>query len=508
MSTVDELLVSNDPIPDALVQVVQHEHAQIGRDIVSIQQEIEALQAKMSMLLRRKEGLEGVLGPIRNVPNEILSHIFLETLQQPLRMKWDDRQDLSNLRCVSKRWNNAALGTPMLWRAWEGGSRQSVISAPLFIPKLATLFARGGKDAPLRLSVNSWIQDDEIDTFVSFITGPWAWDELILTLSASTWTKILSQIRKCQLWRTIRRLSIRITDLNSDTFDVDLRECLPSLDFLLVHLQSSAKAVARPQIQVNHSGVTSLAYGRIAVNHAMISSLIPSISTSSLRNLILDNLQVSGGRNHVALPISSPTILPRIEQVVMRGFCSLLCHFTFPHLQSLQVINGTNYPPETNPFYEFLQRSSFELKLLSLEHSNLGFWGCGAFINHTSSCQILRVSDGQFLQHVYASQSALPTSLTTIVSASPFFTNLRNGQFDSSLLKLLRNFLQYRRQVQGVPNPLNLLTPETLPLKKIGPNERALLKKLREEGLLVLCDSRGLEDGSTPPHWDYSEFTF
>ncbi|KAH6877008.1 hypothetical protein BKA70DRAFT_1476078 [Coprinopsis sp. MPI-PUGE-AT-0042] len=506
MSTIDDLLVSNEPIPDALVQEVQREHAQVERDIILTLQQIEDLQAKMSMLLRRKEGLESVLGPIRNVPNEILSHIFLETLQQPLRMKWDDRQDLSNLRCVSRRWNNAALGTPMLWRAWEGGSRQSVISAPLFIPKLATLFSRGGKGAPLRLSVNSWIQDDDVDTLVSFITGPWAWDELILTLSASTWTKIMSQVRKgeCQPWRTVRRLSVGIADLNSNIFHIDLRGCLPALDFLLVHAQSAATVTFRPQIEVYHSGVTSLAYGRVAVNHTLISNLVPTINPSALRNLILDNLS-SGGHSHDALPTSSPIILPRMEQVVVRGSYSPLSYFTFPHLRSLQVINGTSYPPETDPFYAFLQRSSFELKLLSLEHAHLTDWDCGAFINHTSSCQILRVSDGKFLRDVYASQSALPTSLTTIVSANPFFTNLRSGRFDSWLLDSLRNFLQYRRQVQGVPNPLNILTPETLPLKNIGPDERVLLKKLREE---VLPDSRGLDNGSTPPHWDFSEFTF
>jgi F-box-like len=516
--SVEDLFLCNDPIPDALLQKIQHEHAQLGPEIDSIQQEIEALKAKKETLLCRKEALKGVLGPIRNVPNEIISQILLDALQHPLRMRWDDRQDLSNLRRVSKRWNDVALGTPMLWRAWEGGSRESLISAPLFIPKLVTLFSRGGVDAPLRLSVHSWIQDDDANSFVAFITGSWAWEELILTLSASTWKRVLSRIRseEHQSLKTIKRLSIRIYDSDSESppLDVDLRGRLPSLDFLLIYVLYKGGVTDAPLVNVRHSKATSFAYGRASISHSLVRNLISNVNSCALKNLVLDNLSSHGHTHDIPPPNASPIILPNIERVVTRGSTAQLaiCNFTFPHLQSLQVITGKSchHGSDRNVFCEFLQRSTFELKVLSLEQSHMiSTWDLGSYIKHTRSCQVLRVDDGGFFPTFRGLRGPIPLHLSTIVSSKPFFIEAGVRRFDYWVLEGLRDFLRFQRSTGEQLDPLTILTPEPLPFKKIGPNEAALLERLDEEGLVVLHDSRGLGDSSISPyHWDFCEIVF
>jgi F-box-like len=515
--SIDYLFSCNDPIPDVLLPEIQREHAQLGPEIDSIQQEIEALHTRKEMLSRRKEALKGVLGPIRNVPNEIISQILLDALQHPLRMRWDDRQDLSNFRCVSKRWNDVALGTPMLWRAWEGGSRESVISAPLFILKLVTLFSRGGVDAPLRLSVHSWIQDDDADAFVAFITVPWAWEELILTLSASTWKKILLCMREeqCRPLKTIKRLSIRIHDFDTESkqFEVDLRHRLPALDFLLIYVLPEEAAGGPLLVNVYHSRVASFAYGRASINHSLSRNLISKANSCTVKNLVLDNLSFYGHNDYAVPPFMSPLPLPNIEQTVARGPSALfaLCNFTFPHLQSLKVIGDAISPSESmDTIYDFLRRSTFELTLLSLEHSYMASrWAFGRFIKHTISCQVLRVDDGGFFENFRGLGTSLPMDLTKIISLNPFFIDARLRRFDSWVLEGLHDFLRFRYSTQGEVAPLTILTPEPLPFKQIGPREAESLRKFVEEGLVILQDSRGLSDHSiSSHHWDFSEISF
>ncbi|KAH6908299.1 hypothetical protein BKA70DRAFT_1279258 [Coprinopsis sp. MPI-PUGE-AT-0042] len=117
----------NDPIPDTLLPVLDEHLGKFSKSLVSINQELADLEARVIRLKSQHETLLfekakwASLKGVRSLPMEIVSHIISCTLQitclEDPRGQDVDPSDMTNLRLVCRQWDEAAVSNPLLWRS-------------------------------------------------------------------------------------------------------------------------------------------------------------------------------------------------------------------------------------------------------------------------------------------------------------------------------------------------------------------------------------------------------
>ncbi|KAH6901261.1 hypothetical protein BKA70DRAFT_691706 [Coprinopsis sp. MPI-PUGE-AT-0042] len=150
---------TNNGLPDALIpQCLKHRMRIEGllsaasAEVRRMQNLLDAAQRAHAALLAEHLACDSLLSPIRRVPEEILSEVFLWIFDHPMALKEQDIMRLTQLQLVCKKWRNAAHSCHELWRGLD-------IRPPVdknWNPNVAALqrwFSRAGSDAPLSLTL-------------------------------------------------------------------------------------------------------------------------------------------------------------------------------------------------------------------------------------------------------------------------------------------------------------------------------------------------------------------
>ncbi|KAH6906978.1 hypothetical protein BKA70DRAFT_1491808 [Coprinopsis sp. MPI-PUGE-AT-0042] len=350
----ETLVRSNDGIPaslsatcleqlrdlEASVTVIDGKISVLEDESQSLLSTLEALKGEKLKLNERMSTLKSLLAPIRKLPNELLANIFQSPMDQGALMNERDREMLTTIRRVCKRWDSVARETPGLWRNLHLGVEEQLKSTEVLATRLSTWLSRGGVGAPLRLSIGCAIHpysESVHPSFKDFITSPWNWSEIHLRLGITCLLTLLEAVAEKDFkpWRSLKRLALDI--LSGNDVDLDLgHQALPALDHL--HLSFTClgwlwqiNPIFVPSIRVSHPSVTTLCLAQTAVtDHGWLPAFLNAEHFPALQTLVLQDLYFIG-QAATAPPTSRPTVLA-VERLIVQGDVSLLAldYLTLP----------------------------------------------------------------------------------------------------------------------------------------------------------------------------------
>ncbi|KII88758.1 hypothetical protein PLICRDRAFT_92459 [Plicaturopsis crispa FD-325 SS-3] len=128
------MLTATNDMPSQLeIPHLRQDLLQAETDLCDVNAEIERLQAALANLEREQQELQGrvavnrgILSPLRRLPNELLSHIFIECLPEQIPLV---HMKVFCLGSVCHKWWSVALSTPQLWTSVAVGRRQRQYAA-------------------------------------------------------------------------------------------------------------------------------------------------------------------------------------------------------------------------------------------------------------------------------------------------------------------------------------------------------------------------------------------
>ncbi|KAH6899119.1 hypothetical protein BKA70DRAFT_740082 [Coprinopsis sp. MPI-PUGE-AT-0042] len=149
---------SNDELPPPLVDVCRQNLEDviialedIHAKIAILKQDLEALFNRQKEAALAKKACQGLLSPLRKVPNEVIAQVIQASFGNPSCLDAKDLRVFWTFRRVCRRWRGVGLSTPLFWRALHLGPTQ--ISERNLSRKMATWFNRSGIHSPLALTV-------------------------------------------------------------------------------------------------------------------------------------------------------------------------------------------------------------------------------------------------------------------------------------------------------------------------------------------------------------------
>ncbi|KAH6899101.1 hypothetical protein BKA70DRAFT_1314413 [Coprinopsis sp. MPI-PUGE-AT-0042] len=450
---------------EASIKVVDEKSSLLEVKLRALLSDIEALDVERAELTMKKTTIEYLLAPIRKLPNELLANIFQSAIGLPAFMDEHDREALTTIRCVCKRWDG-------FWRNLRIGTQASVHNTKKLASQLASWFSRGGERAPLRLSLGCTVHPYNQLAHRRFVDVI----DLHLRLGMTCLVTLVSAINKSEFkpWSSLKRLAL---DISADTWGnrvIDLGfdgQALPALE--QIHLSFQSLRVLQgvhtslvPSIRVIHPSVTSLCLSRTTiVNLTWLPAFLRAENFPAIRILILQDLRFTDDPNQL-LPTSPAEVLP-VERLIVRGEESLLAlnYLTLPSTKFLQFVDIAEescFPPEpcAAAIFGFLRRSQLYLETLSLDQTNLYFSIQGDMIHSLKACQTLQIP--WLSAFAPACSPRLPSSnplVKTIICTSPIF-ELERGFVAWPVEEELKSHLQARSRVPGIPK-LTIVSPDT-----------------------------------------------
>ncbi|KAH6906952.1 hypothetical protein BKA70DRAFT_1563346 [Coprinopsis sp. MPI-PUGE-AT-0042] len=442
---LEAYIKSNEETPSMLIPIcleqireLEVSTAIVDEKVQTLLSTLEVLKGERSGLNARKAALGSLLAPIRKLPNELLSVIFRNTIQQPAVMGRHDRRTLTQVRCVCKRWDVVATSTPTFWRNFQVDRLEYRCRTAGLINGLKTWFSRAGVGAPLRLSLGAIDHPHNKESrhqFARFFTSSrWNWYELHLNLETTTLLRIFENItlKDSKPWRFLTRLALNITPIGH--IDIDLGDqILPSLNHLNLsfglyeELAQEVDPEDFPHAIFRHTSVAMLCLTYSTIfNHRWLPRLLNPESFPALRHLALVDIEIRGNATQPLLD-THPTIL-HVETLVVRGDMTsfALNYLTLPSLKSLQLItiqdsySGSNTFGASDSLVEFVKRSKLHLETISLEKANLPPEINAKIVRRTRSCQTLQVALPDFINLLDGS-ARTSRSLRTIICTEPIF---------------------------------------------------------------------------------------
>ncbi|KAJ7508471.1 hypothetical protein B0H11DRAFT_1965208 [Mycena galericulata] len=144
---------TNDPPSELEAQQVRELSREVQENLSSVEAQICRLQDQQAALLQTIQFCDSILSPIRHVPPEILTHIFVLSLPSvwvAREVKWYDslRGSPWALGQVSRHWRAVAMASPALWtsiifkRTYEYAPNSALEFAPCSLPMLETQLLR------------------------------------------------------------------------------------------------------------------------------------------------------------------------------------------------------------------------------------------------------------------------------------------------------------------------------------------------------------------------------
>jgi hypothetical protein len=415
VSPVPELLrsdiilsASQERIVRATISAAQSHISQIDDEIARLQKSLENLEHKRDALLAYSKAHIPLVAPVRRLPPEILSEIFIhcvgtncfDSFTQFSLPRLDNTPLL--LGSICSKWRSISLSTPRLWASF------SLTIWPRYlkhdIPLAKTWLARAGA-CPLSIQLSSRGGDqNSMDQLMQvFLLHCEYWYDVWLSLSPA----VMSQLSPAK--NRLRRLQkLRIDGYGHET--IDIFECAPQLSYFCPPMSIVPSSAKFPWNQLRYIDTGSSNCDECVE----MLRLTPNLEGCAIWpiDLLLQNLP--------------PQVeLPRLRSIIIHGNGPDLLHkLLVPELQKVSVnLPRTGLWIATQQLVSFFSRCS--IRILSLKS-----W------SHPTP------SDNDMIQILQASPDLVELDLrgyTAKVMTKSFLTQFahRQGSIDSSALHLV-----------------------------------------------------------------------
>ncbi|TFK24806.1 hypothetical protein FA15DRAFT_739579 [Coprinopsis marcescibilis] len=301
-------------------------------------------EATKETFMSQLEAYRSLLSPFRRAPNEIIAKIIEFTLSNPYLLNYSDRRRLRMSISVCRRWRDAALQSPELWRGLDLVLPEDFRgTAEWDIPALLTMwFKRGGEGAPLRLKIKGDASLRTVSLFsptpyitqfiLSFIVGNPHWTELDISCFS---TVITLEIVTSPSSFPTRRLALSFPSAAHAELPIERTVKLSGQTFpRLASLYLEGNIPRRLAIQLP-SLVTLHLHNWTGHGTSLLSSLSDE-NLPQLRELVLEDLWLmfsnSAPKHHVLVHST-------LERLVIIGSrtVNVLTQVSFPGLQTLRL---------------------------------------------------------------------------------------------------------------------------------------------------------------------------
>ncbi|KAJ7759175.1 hypothetical protein B0H16DRAFT_1885093 [Mycena metata] len=350
-SPCSEFLRSNHLPPDAILSNVRREIVIAESGMKEIQEQVCGLKRVLDDLELRRRELQNfvathkqVLAPIRTLPNEILSEIFMQYVEHRKTGAW-------LIARVCRSWRETAIASPRLWNRicilTSFGHRANVSGAT--IKSMLSLQLQRSAQAPLHISLlpdQRPVGTQEAAILEALFSAAYRWHEADLNLQASELRRLIQRLGANGLPASFPQLKKLTRVASSGSFSGEhtlgsVFRNLPVLEELCYFPVSTSSGASL--------GLQGVPLGQ--VKKLLINSASPQYDTSASRyNLsdMLDTLQLAP--NLVELSLTNCVLvvapgdgtrtiyLPNLVRVTMSDLShSLLRYIASPTLQGLRI---------------------------------------------------------------------------------------------------------------------------------------------------------------------------
>ncbi|TFK21507.1 hypothetical protein FA15DRAFT_716902 [Coprinopsis marcescibilis] len=359
---------SNDPLPDALIfskdAAIDHISStllEINNSISHLERSLDDLKTNRRLMEQARTSLSLTTSPIRRLPSEVIAAIIEAAIYPKIRLADKvDRVQFSVLRCVCRRWTQAAFQTHELWRGLsvnlvaEGIGRYGAPIGNL----ISSWFKRAGHEAPLRLRLYSG-RTAIADMLVNVLLG-----------SQVPWQQLL--LEDPSLCRALQAVDgewalpgVKVLTTTGETI-TPFRRRFPNLKSLYIN---EAHSQPTHPLRFFHNTLRSLHLAR--VDDVVVTAMVSAIP--GLEEVILDAITCNG-----APPVMDPIVHHGIKKlVVVNQDPVILDAFTFPSLDLLQVIGEVVGYHRLAYIHRILLRSLCEPEIQGGSQCALSLERCG-----------------------------------------------------------------------------------------------------------------------------------
>ncbi|KAJ7471441.1 hypothetical protein B0H11DRAFT_1369042 [Mycena galericulata] len=347
LSPCPELRRSNAAPLETQYPEIDREIAAASNSIAFIDERIRYLQPVLVELAARRQALQDfvtdhkrVLAPIRKVPSDVLSEIFLWCAARDSDDVWDPSTDPEwVLAQVCRYWRALALATPRIWR-------RVFITHHYFLhyiqPAALSLQLERSAEAPLAIAVMSRFPDDDARNRILDCLFPVAhrWQDVEIHLLPSDVNRFLAHNYSTSFPAlTTLSLLFRTFEGEDSTLFETIFQSTPVLEALsyassldVVDESTLLRIHVFPLSQLRKLTLKSQWYGAASISKVFRSA-------SEVVELLLDSCW-NVGRDITLEPdtLASPETLPHLRTLSLcGGDPSILDHMTAPILSNLSI---------------------------------------------------------------------------------------------------------------------------------------------------------------------------
>lgn len=426
------------------------------------------------------EQYQQLASPIRNIPNEVLSALFLAILPHDLGEQ--GRSELVSLRLTCRRWDEIALATPELWRGLIISPHDQSFPRTNWScleDQWGAWLKRGGSHAPLRLILGDLLdltpeQDTQVMHFVASPERKWVTLAMGYTIDRAAVLKE-ALTGKDEAWSGIRELTL---NSSGSTAEVSTLLHLPQLQSLSLCLYGGL--IPQP----GHFTTHQLKYPLLVSLHlsglsfespAALAGIINETHLPSLQELIIDlpffsshppgstSIDHAGPKAPVVTHIG-------IKRFIIQGASSvmLLPYLSFPSLNAWEIrVTCHVFPNQPDPMdalIDFSQRSTNSLQVLALQDSDLQPPDVARLVSLIPSLRHIHIKDCCFFLHLKGLNTVQPMQrVETITSWEEYL----GDDFEPSVMSSMIEFFKSRDEAfaRMIPTVISPTTthPEPLP---------------------------------------------
>ncbi|KAK0440813.1 hypothetical protein EV421DRAFT_766326 [Armillaria borealis] len=467
--------------------------AEMRENIVHLDQKVELLRGERIRISQAISERKRLLSPIRQLPAEILSHIFLQTIEFPIEATQTDAEDMWwKFRCarsapwsialVSRRWRQVALDFPQLWSYRIGEhmlhSEKHKLSICIANDPDSSTF----EELPLPLA-----------TIVCSIANRIR--DLHLFLPSSIFANLpslhlfLPQLERLSLLCTDGEAIFTYTGLKIFDFSPKLH----SMQVMDIGSVSPLFVLPWPQITQFKSEHTHLKYSQPG---SMFNEVLDFISVAvNLEECFVecDNRGDTLTRDPVACPkLHTLTVLGIYNDEHYDPVFPLLERLTLPSLTTLvigKVGHKDREPPMTfTAIWDMIARSKCNLRVLHYDHGGVLAEDFIGLLRGTPTLEDLRLTGGALGPDTVTEQTL--TELTVKLDGTrPFVPNLHTLFLDGTIVFPMKVFAE---MVESRWTLADVVSPPVRQLRNISICTSVRADEREEENEKTLADVTAL----------------
>ncbi|KAJ6602247.1 hypothetical protein B0H10DRAFT_1923354 [Mycena sp. CBHHK59/15] len=478
-----ELLLSNVPPRPSQISMVLAKLKDTEDDLSLLDEQIDAIQCAMNELLTRRDALreksaryKSVVSPIRILPNEILSEIFMHCASQDEGLcLWKSTSS------VCKRWRHVTLYTPRLWSFLDLTASHYHMRMPSNIPIVQAVtehLIRSG-NCPLSIKYDSRIYEDYLGlertpSLLELLARfSYRWQDISLHIGRvpNRFNGLRGKLP------SLRRLTLGGAGLP------EIREVF-AVAPLLRHLELDAAYGIPPALSLPWSQITHCIVINCQINITLDILRRVSNAVDFTADRIADVFDIDG-----FTPIFSP-----VHSLETINSAELLGRLTTPQLKNL-TIRDERWNILADQAEALINRSSCSLTRLTLHNVRLSDVQFIRLLKLTPdlreldllSSGILFITD-DFIDALTPTVADSPCLATKLESLSITILSTNSDKPDYPNSALVLNMIARRREDHN--SCVALSTVRLVFPRDVHPNDHARAARLRRGGLNLSLEAR------------------